>query len=108
MQLAWDVSSRNNQNTHEFLRQWATREFGSEFAPQIADIMRKHYELGYVRRPENMVMYNNPRKEQLGWWVFPKDDYENMVKYHGRKDELMWEHPPPQLFLSWIVVHHHV
>jgi hypothetical protein len=91
MQLAWDVSSRDNHNTHEFLRQWATREFGSEFAPQIADIMRKHYELGYARRPENMLMYNNPSKEQLGWWVFPKDDYENMAKYHGRKDELMWD-----------------
>ena len=58
MQLAWDISSLDNHNTHEFLRQWASREFGNEFAPQIADIMQKHYELGYARRPENMVMYN--------------------------------------------------
>ena len=91
MQLAWDVSSWDNHNIHEFLRQWATREFGSEFAPHIADIMRKHYELGYARRPENMLMYNNERKEQLGWWKFSKDDYENMAMYKGRKDELSWE-----------------
>ena len=91
MQLAWDVSSWDNNSTHEFLRQWAIREFGSEFALQIADIMRKHYVLGYARRPENMLMYNNVRKEQLGWWVFPKDDYEEMVMYHGRKDELIWD-----------------
>lgn len=91
MQLAWDVSSWDNHSTHEFLRLWANREFGGEFALQIANILQKHYELGYARRPENMLMYNNVRKEQLGWWVFPEDDYEEMINYQGRKDELVWD-----------------
>jgi len=30
MQMAWDISVWNNHNTHQFLCQWATREFGKQ------------------------------------------------------------------------------
>ena len=76
MQLAWDISAWDNHNTHQFLTQWATREFGKEFAPQIADIMQKHYELGYARRPENMMMYNWSKNE-LSWEWFSIDNYND-------------------------------
>jgi len=56
MQMAWDIDRWNNSNTREFLIQWATRDFGERFAAPIADIMEKHYELGFARRPEHMVM----------------------------------------------------
>ena len=56
MQMAWDINRWNNSNTREFLTQWATRDFGEPFAAAIVDIMEKHYQLGYARRPEHMVM----------------------------------------------------
>jgi len=56
MQLAWDISSWDQHTTCQFLKAWATREFGEKYASCIADILMKHYELGYARRPENMVM----------------------------------------------------
>ncbi|HCC71802.1 MAG TPA: hypothetical protein DEQ09_11730 [Bacteroidales bacterium] len=76
MQLAWDISAWDNHNTHQFLTQWAAREFGEEYASTIADIMDKHYELGYARRPENMMMYNG-YKNELSWEWFSISNYND-------------------------------
>ncbi|MBT8045196.1 MAG: glycosyl hydrolase 115 family protein [Verrucomicrobiae bacterium] len=57
MQMAWDISGFQENDPAGFLKAWATRDFGSEYAEAIAAIMRKHYELGYARRPDNMVMF---------------------------------------------------
>ena len=76
MQLAWDISSWDNHTTHQFLMQWASREFGNESAPQIADILTKHYELGYARRPEHMMMYN-ARNDEFSWEWFSTENYND-------------------------------
>ena len=76
MQMAWDISVWDHQNSIQFIRQWATREFGIEHAASIAEIMNKHYELGYARRPESMVMWNS-RENKLGWEWFSLTDYDD-------------------------------
>jgi len=76
MQMAWDISVWNNQNSHQFLTQWATREFGEEYASRIANIMDKHYELGYARRPENMMMFDW-RKKEFAWEWFSLTNYND-------------------------------
>ena len=57
MQMAWDISDFQTNNPTKFLKEWATRDFSGEYADRIAKIMIKHNELGYARRPDNMVMY---------------------------------------------------
>jgi hypothetical protein len=54
MQLAWDepVMARVDQQT--FLRDWAAEQFSAAAAPQIANLMRRYYELNFVRKPEFM------------------------------------------------------
>jgi hypothetical protein len=59
MQMAWNISVWDHQNSGQFLTQWATREFGPDHAAAITNFMNKHYELAYARRPENMVMWNS-------------------------------------------------
>lgn len=76
MQMAWDISVWDQQNSSQFVAQWATREFGQEHASTIADIMRTHYELGYTRRPESMVMWNG-RENKLSWEWFSLDNYDD-------------------------------
>jgi hypothetical protein len=76
MQMAWDISEWDHQNSGQFLTRWATREFGSEHAPAIADIMNRHYELGYARRPESMVMWNG-RENRVNWQWFSTDQYDD-------------------------------
>lgn len=94
MQMAWDIDRRNNSNTREFLIQWATRDFGEEFAAPIADIMEKHYVLNYARRPEHMVMQAPGNTIKWDWFSIVNyndeaqqrvDAYDKLIK---QTDEL--------------------
>ena len=76
MQMAWDISTWDHQNSQQFIKQWATRDFGPEHAAAIAEIMGKHYELGYARRPESMVLWNG-RDNKLSWEWFSLDNYND-------------------------------
>ncbi len=58
---------------------WASRDFGEEYASGIASVMEKHYELAYARRPENMVMWNSREKEQ-SWEWFSLNNYNDEVQ----------------------------
>ena len=79
MQMAWNIDEFRNNNPKKFLLDWASREFGVEYAARIADIMEKHYELAYARRPENMVMYNG-RQKRLSWEWFSLINYNDEVQ----------------------------
>lgn len=76
MQLAWDISAWDYSNSSKFIEQWATREFGAEQASAISGVMQKHFELGYARRPESMVMWNG-RENSLDWDWFSLDQYDD-------------------------------
>ncbi|MDW7980254.1 MAG: glycosyl hydrolase 115 family protein, partial [Verrucomicrobiales bacterium] len=58
LELAWDVNRWTRTNLTQFLEQWAAREFGSDLAHDIADVMAKYYQLNYQRKPEH-----------LQWWL---------------------------------------
>ncbi len=63
LQMAWDIGSRNIFNIDKFLKEWAAREFGAEYAGDIADLMNEYYTLNYQRKPEHMGFYD---KYQIG------------------------------------------
>lgn len=52
MNLAWDTGKWTNENLDEFTRLWATREFGSEHARDIADILNRYTKYNGRRKPE--------------------------------------------------------
>jgi hypothetical protein len=52
LSLAWDTSRWTNENLNEFTRLWAAREFGPEYAAEIADIMAKYSKYNGRRKPE--------------------------------------------------------
>lgn len=76
MQMAWDISDFQENNPTEFLKDWATRDFGKQYADRIARIMTKHYELGYARRPDNMVMYKS-RNDKYTYDFFSISNYND-------------------------------
>jgi hypothetical protein len=78
LRMGWDVDPWTNRNTREFLLEWATRDFGARFAAPIADIMEKHFELGYARRPESMVQ--TAGKNTIKWDWFSLDNYNDEVQ----------------------------
>ena len=52
MALAWNPEAWPKERVAEFGRLWATREFGSKYAKDIADIMAKYTKYNGRRKPE--------------------------------------------------------
>jgi hypothetical protein len=55
LSLGWNTDRWNNSNINEFTRKWATREFGSEYAEEIADILSKYGKYNGRRKPESLT-----------------------------------------------------
>ncbi|MDP4208887.1 MAG: glycosyl hydrolase 115 family protein [Bacteroidota bacterium] len=55
MSLGWNTDRWNNSNINEYTRLWATREFGPEYAGQIADILSKYGKYNGRRKPESLT-----------------------------------------------------
>jgi hypothetical protein len=52
LSLAWDTSRWTNDNTRDFTREWAVREFGPDHAADIADIVSTYTRYNGRRKPE--------------------------------------------------------
>ena len=52
LDLAWDARRWTNDNINEYTRLWAEREFGAQYASQIADILAKYSKYNGRRKPE--------------------------------------------------------
>lgn len=57
LQMAYDANRWTIETQHDFLRQWAAREFGDERSVEIASIMDEYYRLGFQRKPEHLQWY---------------------------------------------------
>ncbi len=55
MNLAWNSGRWTNDNLDEFTRLWAAREFGPEFATDIADIISRYSKYNGRRKPEMLA-----------------------------------------------------
>jgi hypothetical protein len=55
MNLAWNSDRWTNDNLNEFTRLWAEREFGPEYAGDIADIISKYTKYNGRRKPEMLA-----------------------------------------------------
>jgi hypothetical protein len=52
LNMAWKPESWPKEKVSEFTRLWAQRQFGPEFAPEIADILAKYTKYNGRRKPE--------------------------------------------------------
>ena len=52
LDLAWNTDRWTNENINEYTRLWAEREFGSQYAAEIADIIAKYTKYNGRRKPE--------------------------------------------------------
>jgi hypothetical protein len=54
LSLAWDTNRWTNSNINEFTELWATREFGKQYGPEIADILSKYGKYNGRCKPESL------------------------------------------------------
>ena len=55
LNLGWNSERWTNDNLDEFTKLWAAREFGNEFAADIADILAKYAKYNARRKPEMLA-----------------------------------------------------
>jgi hypothetical protein len=54
MNLAWNTNEWTNDNINDYTLQWVTREFGPQYAKEIADIMAKYTKFNGRRKIESL------------------------------------------------------
>jgi len=52
LDLAWNTNRWTNENINEYTRLWAGREFGTQYAEDVADILAKYTKYNGRRKPE--------------------------------------------------------
>ncbi len=52
LNMAWDTNRWTNRNIGQYTKLWAAREFGAQFADDIADIIEKYTKYNARRKPE--------------------------------------------------------
>ncbi len=69
MDLAWDTKYWTSDKIHAYTTQWAAKQFGSQHAGEIADILNKYTKYNGRRKPESLtsstyslVNYNEAEK----------------------------------------------
>ena len=74
MTLAWNPNAWPASRTGEYLKLWATREFGPEHADEIADIVAKYAKYNAWRKPEllepgtfSLVNYDEADRVSSQW-----------------------------------------
>ena len=55
MSLAWDTNKWTNSNINEYTQLWTAREFGDEYANEIADILSKYTKYNGRRKIESLT-----------------------------------------------------
>ena len=60
LDYAWDPDKWNADNLQDYYTEWAEKQFGSQFAEDIADMLRKYTKYNARRKPEllNIPVYN--------------------------------------------------
>ena len=75
MDMAWNIDEVNRKGVEQHMSDFYAREFGKNHARAITEIMKEHYRLASIRRPEFMA---GTRTE------------ESDRKYWGTQRELPW------------------
>ena len=59
--MAWNIEQVAEEGVTTHLKNWLGREFGTEYAKTLLPVMKEHYRLAYIRKPEFM---GNTREEE--------------------------------------------
>lgn len=61
LDMAWNIEQVAEEGVTTHLKNWLGREFGTEYAKTLLPVMKEHYRLAYIRKPEFM---GNTREEE--------------------------------------------
>ncbi|WP_281336189.1 glycosyl hydrolase 115 family protein [Flavobacterium eburneipallidum] len=54
LDLAWDVNSIKSDGLHDYMKNWAVREFSPVISEALSTVFEEFYRLSFIRKPEYM------------------------------------------------------
>ncbi|AHG01349.1 hypothetical protein HALLA_02905 (plasmid) [Halostagnicola larsenii XH-48] len=88
LDIAWDVEAARSVSSDEWLRTWASREFGASHAEDIAEILAEYYRLSLARKPEHMgwsTVYPDTRPDEPAFsFVHEGDEARRRIEAFDR------------------------
>ena len=63
MDLAWDIRKWSPEKAHGYIRHWAAKTFGKDFADEIADIQAEYYRLQASGKDSHVWFVNYTEKQ---------------------------------------------
>ncbi len=96
--LAWDPKKWTATNVSDFAEMWARREFGEQFAPQIADVISRYSKYSARCKPEllspntySLVNYNEAGHVLADWIKLAADASEIYDKLPTNERDAFYE-----------------
>jgi hypothetical protein len=80
LDLAWDINSIKSGKTDEYLDKWISREFGSNVVPELRYILKEHYRLASLRKPEYMGWSQTEPTTQVKFSDFSTEEILRRIK----------------------------
>lgn len=65
MDMAWDLNKVAVEGVNTHLEGWLKREFGNQAGETLLPVMKEHYRLAYIRKPEFMANTRTEEKDPL-------------------------------------------
>ncbi|NJK98213.1 MAG: glycosyl hydrolase, partial [Bacteroidales bacterium] len=91
LSLAWNTDRWTNANINEYTRLWAARDFGPEYANEIADILSKYTKFNGRRKPESLSPHT--------YSLINYHEAENVVNEYNKlahQAEILYNKLPPE------------
>jgi hypothetical protein len=80
LDLAWNINSIPFDGINENLKKWASREFTTAVASEVASIMDEYYRLAFIRKPEYMGWSQTEPTTKVNLSDFSKEEMEQRIK----------------------------
>jgi glycosyl hydrolase family 115 (putative glucuronidase)/glycosyl hydrolase family 115 len=80
LDYAWNVRKQSEDNLRDYYRQWAAKQFGSKYANDIGNVLRKYSQLIARRKPELLDANTYTLQNYDVEWVRVVNEWKQLVK----------------------------
>jgi hypothetical protein len=80
LDLAWNINSIKSDGLKQYLKNWISREFTPEIAPDLSVVFEEYYRLASLRKPEYMGWSQTEPTTQIKLSDFTREESLNRIK----------------------------
>jgi hypothetical protein len=104
LDLAWDINSVKSDGLSDYLKKWISREFTDKIASELSFVMKEHYRLAFLRKPEYMGWSQTEPTTPVKLSDFSVEESQNRIKEYDNlmhKIDSLSNFIPPERKDAW-------